>query len=61
MGDAMTVTVKPVLGPIRAHETGNDETAIASASPQQREAIVEKFCQAVLSDSNGPRVAEPAG
>ena len=59
MGDAMTMTVKPVLGPIRADEDEHAETAIAVASPQQREAIVERLCEAVLSESDGPRAADP--
>lgn len=59
MGDAMTETVKPVLGPIRADEEENAEAAIATASPQQREAIVEEICQAVLIESGSARAAEP--
>lgn len=40
------------------HEPDAD---IATAPPQQREAIVERLCQAILSKSNGPRIAERTG
>lgn len=59
MGDAMTVTVRPVLGPIRTAEEEHAEATIATASPQQREAIVEEVCQAILIESGSVRASEP--
>ncbi len=52
----MTETLRPDSEP-RA-DSGID-TDVATASPQQREAIVEEVCQAILIESGSARAGEP--
>jgi len=57
----MTEIAKIEPGRSQTNESTAANADIADASPQQREAIVERLCQAVLLESNSPRVAESAG
>jgi len=54
----MTDSAKTTIEPLRAGGTPESGDDIASAPLQQREAILERVCQAVLSKSGSPRAGD---
>lgn len=55
----MTDTIKLAAGPGVTPETARLDTDLAGAPPQQREAMLERLCQAILRQTDSPRVGEP--